>query len=222
MSVERLDVIPTRTELIRSKSRKQLAEGIAEILQKELEILLISLLEYREWATNLQKQLFSALARSYSQFIEAEMMCGCRKVKELALTATPISFNVEISKIKGVLGLQFPSMNLSKHEGRKQIHRLSLLDAPFQLEEIAVKIQSVMALVMELASLTATIREILESISVKRRQINVLYGKKIPELDATIKYIENVLEEIEHQDSIRVRVLQRKRKEKAEKLYETD
>ncbi len=76
--------------------------------------------------------------------------------------------------------------------------------------------------VVELASLTAAIRELLEVISLKRRQINRIQFKTIPQFDKTIEYIEIMLEEIEQQDAIRVRVLQRKRKERTEKSYETD
>ena len=61
------------------------------------------------------------------------------------------------------------------------------------------------------------IRAILEMIALKRRQINRIRFKIIPQLDATIRYVELILEEIERQDAIRVRVLQRKRKERAEK-----
>ncbi len=222
MSVERLEVHPTRLELIVLKRRKTLAEGIADILQKDLEVLIISLVEYRERASVLRKQLYDILARSYSQFIEAEMVSGSLKVKELSLTTTPIDFNVETSTATGVLGIQFPSLKLIKQEGSERKPRLSLLDAPIQLEEAASRINEVMDTVVELASLTAAIRELLEVISLKRRQINRIRFKIVPQFDATIEYIELILEEIEQQDAIRVRVLQRKRKERAEKSFETE
>jgi len=220
MSTERLEVHPTRLELIALKRRKTLAEGIADILQKDLEVLILSLVEYRERASILQTQLYDTLARSYSQFIKAEMVSGSLKVKELALTTTPIDFNVETSTATGVLGIQFPSLKLIRQEKNERKLRLSLLDAPIQLEEAASRINGVMNAVVELASLTAAIRELLEVISLKRRQINRIQFKTIPQFDKTIEYIEYMLEEIEQQDSIRVRVLQRKRKERVEKSYE--
>ncbi len=222
MSAERLDVHPTRLELLALKRRKTLAEAIADILQKDLEVLIISLVEYRERASILQKKLYDVLARSYNQFIEAEMVSGSLKVKELTLTTTPINLNVETSTATGVLGIQFPSLKLLKQEIIEHKPRLSLLDAPIQLEEAASRINDVMDAVVKLASLTAAIRELLEVISLKRRQINRIQFKIVPQLDATTKYIEYILEEIEQQDAIRVRVLQRKRKERAEKSYETD
>ncbi|GAH15170.1 unnamed protein product, partial [marine sediment metagenome] len=139
------------------------------------------------------------------------------KVKELSLTTAPIDFNVEITTATGVLGIQFPSLELIKREKRELKPRLSLIDAPIQLVEAAARINIVMDAVVELASLTAAIRELLEVISLKRRQINRIRFKIVPQLDSTIEYIDYILEEIEQQDAIRVRVLQRKRKERSEK-----
>ena len=221
MSAERLEVHPTRLELLALKRRKTLAEGIADILQKDLEVLIISLVKYRERATFLRTQLYDVLLRSYSQFIEAEMVSGSLKVKELAVTTTPKDFKVETSSSTGVLGIQFPSLKLIKQEVSEHKPRLSLFDAPIQLEEAASKINDVMDAIVELASLLAAIRELLEVISLKRRQINRIRFKIVPQLDSTINYIEYILEEIEQQDAIRVRVLQRKRKERSEKSDET-
>jgi len=221
MSAERLEVHPTRLELLALKRRKTLAEGIADILQKDLEVLILTLVDYREKASVLQRQLYDVLTKSYSQFIEAEMVSGSLKVKELALTTTPIDFNVKTSTATGVLGIQFPSLKLIKQGDYEHRPRLSLFDTPIQLEEAASRINNVMNAVVELANLTAAIRELLEVISLKRRQINRIQFKTIPQFDATIEYIENMLEEIEQQDAIRVRVLQRKRKERTEKSYET-
>jgi len=215
-------VHPTRRELVALKRRKKLAEGIADILQKDLEILIHSVIEYRERASVLQTQLYGDLTKSYHQFIEAEMVSGSLKVKELALTTPSRDFNVLASTATGVLGIQFPSLKLVKQEEKEHRHRLSLFDTPIQLEEAASRINDVMDVIVELASITAAIRELLEVISLKRRQINRIHFKIVPQLDATIGYIERVLEEIELQDAIRVRVLQRKRKERAEKDYETD
>ena len=222
MSAERLEVHPTRLELLRLKRRKTLAEGIADILQKDLEVLIHSVVEYKKRASFLQTRLYEVLAASYHQFIEAEMQHGSLKVKELALTSNPIDFNIEKGITTGVLGIQFPFLKLIDKKKSKIKTRLSLYDTPIQLQEAASRIDSVMDAVVELASIIAAIRELLEAIKLKRRQINRIRFKIIPQLDATTAYIESILEEIEQQDSIRVRVLQRKRKERGEKLYESE
>ena len=98
MSVKRLSVIPTRIELLKLKSRSELAEALAEILKKELEVLINALFESREKAATLQTQLFETLASSYRKFIGAELLSGRRKVMEFALTTNPEIFDVEKKK----------------------------------------------------------------------------------------------------------------------------
>ena len=67
MTVEKLEVHATRQELLKLKRRKILAEGIADILQKDLEVLIISLVKYRERASILRTQLYDILKKSYSK-----------------------------------------------------------------------------------------------------------------------------------------------------------
>jgi len=214
---EKLEVHPTRLELLRLRRRKALAEGIADILQKDLETLIVALIEHRQRAHALRTQLYEILNTAYSLFIETEMMIGTMKVREISLSASPIEFGIEVSTTPGVLGIQFPSLQFIEEENRALKPRFNLLETPIQLEEAASKIEDALKPIVKLAELTAVIREILEMISLKRRQINRIRFQILPQLDATIRYVELILEEIERQDAIRVRVLQRKRKERAEK-----
>ena len=217
MSAEKLEVHPTRLELLRLRRRKALAEGIADILQKDLETLIVALIEHRQRAHALRTQLYEILNTAYSLFIESEMMIGTMKVREISLSASPIEFGIEVSTTPGVLGIPFPSFKVMEEEKKALKPRFNLLETPIQLEDAVSKIEETLNPIVKLAELTAVIREILEMISLKRRQINRIRFKIIPQLDATIRYVELILEEIERQDAIRVRVLQRKRKERAEK-----
>lgn len=221
MSSERLEVRPNRLELLRLKKRKALAEAIANILQKDLEALLSALIEYRLKENSLRNQLYESIHIAYSLLTESEMIIGGMKTRELLLSAPPKIFDIKISAISGVLGLQFPIFNLTV-EGRNPLNlepRFNILEAPVQLEKTFSKINDVIALIVKIAEVTASIKVLLEIISLKRRQINRLRFKVIPQLDSTIRYVELILDEIERQDAIRVRVLQRKRKELAEKHY---
>ena len=217
MSAERLEVHPTRLELLKLRRRKALAEGIADILQKDLETLIVALIEHRKKAHALRAQLYEKLNTAYASFIEAEMLIGAMKVRELSASASPIEFSIDVSTAPGVLGIPFPSFQVIKEENKAAAPRFNLPETPIQLEDAASKIEETLNSIVKLAELTAVIRGILEMIALKRRQINRIRFKIIPQLDATIRYVELILEEIERQDAIRVRVLQRKRKERAEK-----
>lgn len=210
-----MEVHPTRLELLRLRRRKALAEGIADILQKDLETLIISLIEFRQKAAAFKTQLHGKMNHAYSSYMEGEMIAGAMTTRELSMSAQPLDFDVETGTAKGVLGLPFSIFHLTRQEDEGISNRLNIFNTPIQLEEAALEIEKALNFIVKLAELMATIREILEMISLKRRQINRIRFKIIPQLDATIRYVELILEEIERQDAIRVRVLQRKRKERA-------
>ena len=209
-----MDVHPTRQELLRLKKRKSLAEGIADILQKDLETLIITLIDFRKKAHIARDQLYEKMDQAYSSFFEAEMKTGSITTKEISLSAPPIEFEIETSTTKGVLGLPFSIFKLVSETSKTQ-SRFDISETPVQLEDASSTIGKAMNFIVKLAELTATIRDILELISIKRRQINRIRFKIIPQLESTIKYVELILEEIERQDAIRVRVLQRKRKQRS-------
>ncbi|KON31071.1 hypothetical protein AC478_03300 [miscellaneous Crenarchaeota group-1 archaeon SG8-32-3] len=217
MADEKLDVHPTRLELLRLKRRKALAEGIADILQKDLETLIVALIEHAQRVHSIRTSLKESLSAAYSLFIESEMLSGTKKVSEIALSVEPLDFDVEVNTTAGVLGIDFPDFQLAKKEADTTKPRFNLSDTPIQLEESASKSAESLKFIVRLAESTAIIREMLEIIALKRRQINRIRFKIIPQIDVTIRYVELILEEIERQDSIRVRVLQRKRKERVVK-----
>jgi V/A-type H+/Na+-transporting ATPase subunit D len=216
MSAERLAIHPTRLELLALKKRKDLAEAIGDILQKDLETLILALIEYRKKAKLFRTQMLEALDSAYSQFIEVEMLLGPIKTKEISLSTSSLESSIQVSTIPGVLGIPFPTLEHKRKEGTHEI-RFNPIETPMQLEDATSKMEAAVDSISKLAELTAVIRAILEMTALKRRQVNRIKFKIVPQIDSTIRYVELILEEIERQDAIRVRVLQRKRKERTTK-----
>jgi V/A-type H+-transporting ATPase subunit D len=218
LSAELAGIHPTRLELLRLRRRRALAEGIIDILKKDLEALIVTLFEFLKQIPSIRDQTYQVLNEAYGAFIEAEMITGSKKIEELSLGAKPIDFDITTGTKKGVLGISFPSFELTRGPVGTSEPRFSILDSPASLDESALRIRDALNYIIKLAETEASIREILDVISIKKRQINRLEYRILPELDAAIRYIELILEETERQDAIRVRVLQRKRKERATKL----
>ena len=215
MSVELASVHPTRQELLRLKHRKSMAEGIVDILKKEIDALTLTLFELVKKRSTLRDKIQNALTDAYTLFIEAEMTTGSKKIEEASLVGKPVNYIISEETKKGVLGLQFPIFQLE--ENQISGTRFNPLDVPASLAESSSKIHDSLQDLVKLAEIEESIKILLEIIAVKKRQMNRLQFKILPELEATIKYIELILEETERQDAIRVRVLQRKRKERAQK-----
>ncbi len=214
MSVELANIHPTRLELLRLKHRKSMAEGIVDILKKELDALTLNLFEFVKKIPLLRDKMYTTLSEAYNLFIEAEMISGSKRIEETSLVAQPIDFKISEDKKKGVLGILFPTFQLI--EGTRILGpRFNPLDTPANLDESASKIKDALYDIVKLAEIEASMKILLEVMAIKKRQMNRLQFKILPELDSTIRYIELILEETERQDAIRVRVLQRKRKERA-------
>jgi V/A-type H+-transporting ATPase subunit D len=215
LSSELTGIHPTRLELLRLRRRRTLAEGIIDILEKDLEALMATLFELLKKIQLLRSRVFETLKEAYSLFIEAEMRIGSRKIEEVSLAAKSVDFLLDVDTQSGVLGIQLPTIKLIEGKMETILLHVSILDTSAKLDESNSRTWDEIILIIKLAEAEASIREILDVISIKRRQVNRLQYRVLPELDKAIRYIELILEETERQDTIRVRVLQRKRKERA-------
>jgi V/A-type H+-transporting ATPase subunit D len=219
VSVDLASVHPTRLELLRLKHRKSMAEGIVDILKKEVDALTLTLFALVKKRSPLRNKMYAALREAYTLFVEAEMISGSKRIEEASLVTQPINFKISEETKKGVLGLLFPVFQLVE-ENRISGPRFNPLDTPASLDESSSKIKDALQDIVKLAEIEETVKILLDVIAVKKRQMNRLQFKILPELDATTRYIELILEETERQDAIRVRVLQRKRKERTLKHSE--
>jgi V/A-type H+-transporting ATPase subunit D len=198
---------------MRLKRRRNLAAGIVDILEKDLETLMTTLFDILKEIQLIRRQIRDALDEAYRLFIETEMVISSTKIEEVSLTAKPLDFVLNVGERKGVLGILFDTFQLKKEKNVQQTPRFSILDTSVRLDESTSRTWDAIDQIIKTVELEVSIREILEVISLKKRQVNRLQYKVLPELDKAIRYVELILEETERQDAVRVRVLQRKRKE---------
>ena len=214
MSVEIASIHPTRLELLRLRRRKSMAEGIVDILKKDLDALTIHLFELVKRIPTSRDKTYKTLREAYNLFIEAKMVSGSKTIEEASLVAQPIDFKIYEQEKKGILGILFPTFQLG--EGTRNTGpRFNLLDTSAYLDDSASKIREALHDIAKLAETEGSVKILLDVMALKKRQMNRLQFKILPQLDAAIRYVELILEETERQDAIRVRVLQRKRKERA-------
>ncbi len=192
-----------------------MAEGIVDILKKEIDALTLTLLELVKEFSPLRQKMYAKVNEAYNRFVEAQMVSGSKKVEEASLVTQPVDYQLSVATTTGVLGIEFPVFQLEQ----KQLSgpRFNPLGTPASLDESSSRIDEALHDVVKLAQIIESVKNVLEVIATKKRQMNRLQFKILPELDATIRYVELILEETERQDAIRVRILQRKRKERSMK-----
>lgn len=215
MSSDMEHVNPTRQELVRLRRRTALAESLVDIIKKDLEALMLTLFDLVKELQASRENIFTSLGEAYGTFTESEMIVGSKAIERASLLVLPLQYEIHEGTKIGVLGLEFPSLELEWSAPKEP--RFNLMDTPVKLDTASMKIQEGLRNVVQLAEIEASIRDLLDVIALKKRQLARLEHRILPQLEKSITYVELILEETERQDSIRVRVLQRKRKERSSK-----
>jgi len=199
-------------ELLRLRRRRVLADDVLEILKKVMATLTMTLFEIVREVPALRKEMNETLKEAYSLYLEATMLAGSRKIEENSWVARPIDFDISMKTTSGILGITIPTLELEEKEEDVPGPRYGLSDTPAKLDESGEKLRKSLQSIVKLVQTQASLKEVLEAMSIKRRQTNRIQHRILPQLDAAIRYIEAVLEETERQDTIRIRALQRKRR----------
>lgn len=215
MSGEMEQITPTRQELVRLRRRIALAESLVDIIKKDLEALMRTLFELVKELQQYRDDMYRNLGDAYDTFTRSGLMVGFRAIESASLSSKPMEYNIAEEKQIGVIGLELPKLSFIRVQDPSP--RFNLMDTPIELDTASTKIQEGIVNIVGLAEIEASIRVILDVIAIKNRQLKRLEHKVLPNISKAITYIELMLEETERQDSIRVRVLQRKRKERASK-----
>lgn len=215
MSTDMEQINPTRQELVKLRKRNKLAESLVDIIKKDLEALMRTLFSLVKDLQDHRRDMYTNLEEAYNTFAKSELMVGSRTIESASLTAKPMDYDIVQSKKTGVIGLEFPSLSLEKVQDDSP--RYNLIDTPIELDIASLRIQEGMKNIVGLAEVESSIRVLLDEIAIKNRQLSRLEHRVLPNIEKAINYIELILEETERQDAIRVRVLQRKRKERGSK-----
>jgi V/A-type H+-transporting ATPase subunit D len=199
-------------ELLRLRRRRMLADDVLEILKKVMATLTMTLFEIVREVPAIRKEVNETLKEAYELYLEAVMLAGSRKIEEVSWVARPVDLDISMKTTKGILGITLPTLELEEKEGSTLGPRYGLSDTPVKLDESGEKLRKPLQTIVKLVETQVSLKEVLEAMSIKRRQTNRIQHRILPQLDAAIRYIETVLEETERQDTIRIRALQRKRR----------
>jgi H(+)-transporting ATP synthase subunit D len=199
-------------ELIRLRRRRVLAEDVLDILKKVMAALTVALFEIVKEIPDLRSQIRQTLLEAYDLYNRAAILVGSRKIEEVSRVTIPVDYSVSMEAKSGIIGITVPVLNLEMSEVHTAVPRYSLSDTSSSIDESGERMRSALEAIVKLVEAQASLKEVLEAMSIKRRQTNRIQHRILPQLDFAIRYIETVLEETERQDTVRIRVLQRKRK----------
>ncbi|MCH2436794.1 MAG: V-type ATP synthase subunit D [Candidatus Thalassarchaeum sp.] len=198
-----LDIKPTRSELINLKRRiKQTRSGYNLLKMKrdglfhEFRKLLSEMISARE-----------ELVASYRVAVEAISLAsaieGGLSVKSAAI-ANSSSPEVEVSR-RNIMGVVVPKV-VGQHLTTTIENRgTGLIGGSSYIDEAADAYSALIENIVKAAEMEATLKRLLEEIEATKRRVNALEFKVIPEMEEAQSFIQLRLEEMEREETFRLK-----------------
>ncbi len=194
-----LNVNPTRMELLKLKERYQLAKKGHKLLKEKLEGLMRNFLDIAGRFISerksldaefiaLQKEYYMAVSENSNEEIDALLQGGSYRI---TLNSTE----------KSVMNVRYPEFFVEE-KGIPYAYPLTLTNA--LLDDSFDRMRKLLKKIVELSYIEEELYLVAKEIAKTRRRVNALEYIMIPDLEETIKYITNKLEEMDRENIARL------------------
>ncbi len=209
----RNNVAPTKTNLLSLGQELKFAKLGYELLDQKRNILIIELLNLVDQAADHEDKVNKALSEAYRTLEEAVLHNGKLRVTQVASTIN-IESRVNISQRK-VMGVGLPVVDTSFEDYPPYY---SPMGTSFWIDSTLEDFKSVLQVMGKLAELKISIMRLAREVKKTIRKVNALEKIAIPELQETVKYIENRLEENERDMIILLKMVKTRLEKKKAKM----
>ena len=209
----RNNVAPTKTNLLSLGQELKFAKLGYELLDQKRNILIIELLNLVDQAADYEEKVNKALSGAYRTLEEAVLHNGKLKVTQVS-SAINIESQVKITQRK-VMGVGLPVVDTSFEDYPPYY---SPMGTSFWIDSSLEDYKSVLQIMGKLAELKISIMRLAREVKKTIRKVNALEKIAIPELQETVKYIENRLEENERDMIILLKMVKTRLEKKKAKM----
>jgi V/A-type H+-transporting ATPase subunit D len=186
------NVAPTKTNLLRTRQELEFARQGHELLDQKRNILVIELLNLVDQAVDFQERVVKALEEAYRTLEQAVLRMGKLRVSHLA-SAVNIRAEIEL-KTRRVMGVRLPVVQTSFVEHPPYY---SPLGTSFWIDNSLEEFKEALQVMGRLAELKISIIRLAAEVRGTIRKVNALEKIAIPDLEQTVSFIQNRLEENE-------------------------
>ena len=198
-----LDIKPTRSELINLKRRIKQTKNGYKLLKMKRDGLFH---EFRNLLSDMikaKRELTESYVLAKSRIDLANAIEGGLKVRSAAI-ANSASPEVEVER-RNIMGVVVPSVsgtNLKQAFGERSIGFTG--SSPY-IDEAADSFGNLIERMVKAAEMEATLKRLLAEIEATKRRVNALEFKVIPELEEARVFIQLRLEEMEREETFRLK-----------------
>ena len=192
--------LATKGNLIAARRSRALAQTGYELMDRKRNILIRELMALMDTAKQLQGQIDSVFSQAYASLQKANLALGvCDRIAE----AVEVDDSLSI-RTRSVMGVELPRI-----PGQSPPPRLEygLSGTSPLLDDCYLNFHRVKELTRRLAEVETSIYRLAQAIRKTQKRANALQNIVLPELEGTIRFITDALEEKEREEFVRMKVI---------------
>lgn len=197
------DVKPTRSELIDVKKKIKLSQSGHKLLKMKRDGLILEFFEILGKAKDVRTELDAAYESASRQIGIANAVDGTITVKSTAF-ALQNKPEIELESCN-IMGVVVPKIESSSVKKCIDERGYGILGTSSYTDEAADAYEHLVEKIILAAEIETTIKKLLDDIEKTKRRVNALEFKVIPELQESMVFIRLRLEEMERENTFRLK-----------------
>ncbi len=199
---------PTRAVLIGLKKRIKLAQTGHELLKMKRDGLMIEFFEVLSQARTIRQELVK-------EFIKSQQRLNMAKATEGALTIKSVAFalqkepRVEMES-RNIMGIVVPKITAESVQKPMFERGYGIIGTSAAIDEAAEAYEALVDKIIVAAEVETALIKLIDAIESTKRRVNALEFKVIPDINDTVRYIGFSLEEMERDNTVKLKMLKAK------------
>ncbi|MDY6796893.1 MAG: V-type ATP synthase subunit D [Actinomycetota bacterium] len=212
-------VNPTRSELLKLKANRSLADQGMNLLKRKRDALLQEFMPIIDETMRLSLRLERVTADAQFDLAMAKAKDGGQSVRSTSYAAQG-EVLVDITGTH-VMGVPIPVIRKGQSTMRSALKRgYSITGVSSRVDSAAEKFEEIIDVIIESADIETRLRRLGEELRKTNRRVNALENVVVPEFDDQIKFIEMSLEERFREDIFRLKKVKKALERKSEARME--
>ena len=207
------DITPTRSVLIELKRKIKTTKSGYKIMKMKRDGLIIEFFNVMEKAKELRGSVSSDYEAAMTKIAIASAVEGEIAVKSAAY-ALKTEPRVKVGS-KSIMGMMVPKVEADVKKANLESKGYGVISTSAYIEEASIAFEKLLETLIRAAEIETTMKKLLDEIEKTKRRVNAMEFKVIPELEEAQAFVRFRLEEMDRENTIRLKFLKGKDKGEA-------
>ena len=202
------DITPTRSVLIQLKNKIKTTKNGYKIMKMKRDGLIIEFFDIMEKAKAMRGSVSSDYQSAMTKIAVASAVEGEIAVKSAAY-ALKTEPHVKVGS-KSIMGMMVPKVEAEVIHADFQNKGYGVIGTSAYIEEASVAFEKLLDTIIRAAEIETTMKKLLDEIEKTKRRVNAMEFKVIPDLEDAMKFVKFRLEEMDRENTNRLKFLKGK------------